>query len=62
MCQPLFKNPHQAKPSTSYARVVNFRYKILQLCTKTGLLKEAMGVDVLVSIVGFKLSRIYNIP
>ena len=26
------------------------------------LLKEAMGVDLLVWIVGYKLSQIYNIP
>ena len=30
--------------------------------TKTRLLKEAMDVDLLVWIVGYKLSRIYNIP
>ena len=62
MCQALVNNPYQAKPSTSYTRVVNFRYKILRLRTKTRLLKEAMGVDLLVWIVGYKLSRIYNIP
>lgn len=56
MCQPLVNNPHQAKPSTSYAGVVNFKYKILQLHIKTKLLKEAMGVDLLGWIVGYKLS------
>ena len=62
MCQPLVNNPHQAKQSASYASVVNFGYKILQLRTKTRLLKEAIGVVLLVWIVGYKLGQIYNIP
>ena len=42
--------------------VLSISGKILQLCTKTRLLKEAIGVDLLVWIVGYKLSQIYNIP
>ena len=42
--------------------VLSISSQILQLCTKTRLLKEAIGVNLLVWIVGYKLSQIYNIP